>query len=83
MKSLAWNNAFMTEKGEQIHKTIVNRGFLDNTALGNGLVDTYGKYGSLNKACELFDTLLVHNIVSWKSLIAGFSRGNCTHEVFI
>ncbi|KAH7427070.1 hypothetical protein KP509_10G028900 [Ceratopteris richardii] len=40
--------------------------------IGNFVVDAYSKYGFFAKAQEVFDQLLVRDVVSWNSLIAGY-----------
>ncbi|KAH7279515.1 hypothetical protein KP509_37G022300 [Ceratopteris richardii] len=40
--------------------------------IGNFVVDAYSKYGFFAKAQEVFDQLVVRDVVSWNSLIAGY-----------
>ncbi|KAI5058791.1 hypothetical protein GOP47_0026961 [Adiantum capillus-veneris] len=64
------------EKGLEIHSEIARKGLIGNsTALGNALIDMYGKCGVLAKAQEVFDNLPVYDVVSWTALIAGY----CEH----
>ena len=59
-------------KGQEIHAEIIRRGLLANdTALGNALIDMYGKCGALPKAREVFDNLQVRNVITWGAIIAG------------
>ena len=60
-------------KGEYLHDEIERKGFLDkDLVLGNTLIDMYVKCGSLSKAREVFDKLLIRNVVSWNALIEGY-----------
>eukprot|EP00250_Pteridium_aquilinum_P018842 c24218_g11_i1 orf=1-1419(-) len=64
-----------TNKGRQVHSEIVRKGFLENDHfVGNALVDMYAKTGSLEDAQQVFDKLVVQNVVSWTALIAGYVK---------
>jgi pentatricopeptide repeat protein len=68
-------------KGKQIHDQVINRGMLEkNIALGNALVDMYGKCGVLLKAQEVLEELPMRDVVSWSSLIAGYAKHGQCHE---
>ncbi|KAI5062783.1 hypothetical protein GOP47_0023322 [Adiantum capillus-veneris] len=63
------------EKGKMIHLEIVRGGLLEKVgALGNALVDMYGKCGDLAMAQQVFDQLPMQDVVSWTALIAGYSQ---------
>ena len=63
------------DKGKQIHEEIVRKGLLGNdTMVGNALVDMYARFGTLPKAKEVLDELLVRDIVSWSMLIDGYTQ---------
>ena len=71
------------QKGEQIHKEIVNKGLLkNNIVLGNALLDMYAKCGMLAKAQEVIEELPLRNVVSWSALIAGYAQQEQDHEAF-
>ncbi|KAI5065527.1 hypothetical protein GOP47_0020222 [Adiantum capillus-veneris] len=62
------------KRGEILHAEVVRKGLLgEDVVLGNSLVDMYVKCGQLVKAQQVFDTLPSKNIVSWNTLIAGYS----------
>jgi pentatricopeptide repeat protein len=64
-----------TEKGEQIHEAVSNRGMLkDDLVLGNSLVDMYAKCGELEKAQGMLEELPFRNVISWNALIAGYAQ---------
>ena len=44
--------------------------------LGNTLVSFYTKCGALTKAKDVFDRLLVRDVVSWNALITGYANNN-------
>lgn len=71
--------------GRLIHDKINrNRVELD-IAVGNALVDCYGKCGSLEEAQKVFDNLSCRNVVSWASMISGYvqhGQGLLSYELF-
>ncbi|KAI5058831.1 hypothetical protein GOP47_0027001 [Adiantum capillus-veneris] len=69
------------EKGLGLHVEIESRGLLSkNIVLSNALVDMYGKCGMVAKAQEVFDRLSLHDVVSWNSLIGGYTSYECNEE---
>lgn len=63
------------DKGREIHVMIAGNGMLkEDLVVGNALLDMYAKCGLLGKVQEIFDNFLVRNVVSWNSLISGFSQ---------
>lgn len=58
--------------GKQIHGAIVRQGgSLSNVAVGNCLIDLYGKLDYLDYAFGVFLTMEELDIISWNSLISG------------
>ena len=71
----ACGNVGIPEKGKEVHAEIVREGMLANDSiLGNALVDMYAKCGILERAQKVFDKLLIRNVVSWTSLLAGYAQ---------
>ncbi|KAH7443629.1 hypothetical protein KP509_02G042700 [Ceratopteris richardii] len=74
-------------EGQKIHAEIDRKGFLNqDLAIGNMLVDMYAKCGALDKAEEVFDNILVRDVISWTALIAGLiehGNGDKALESFI
>ncbi|KAH7292140.1 hypothetical protein KP509_29G053300 [Ceratopteris richardii] len=60
-------------KGEVVHAKILELGLLRDAAIGNALVDMYAKFGQLLNAQQVFDILPNQNLVSWNTLLAGYS----------
>eukprot|EP00250_Pteridium_aquilinum_P019585 c24490_g17_i1 orf=1-861(-) len=61
--------------GGRVHMDIVQSGLLQkNVFVGNALVNMYAKCGVLEKAQEVFDQLVVRDVVSWNVLIAGYAQ---------
>ncbi|XP_057873023.2 pentatricopeptide repeat-containing protein At4g30700-like [Cryptomeria japonica] len=62
------------EQGMSIHKIIKDRRILSEVVVATALVDMYAKCGSIDKAAELFDTMLQRNVVTWNAMIAGYAQ---------
>ncbi|XP_057818471.2 pentatricopeptide repeat-containing protein At2g13600-like [Cryptomeria japonica] len=62
------------EQGMDIHQRIIESGFLSDIVVMNALIDMYAKCGSIHKACELFDKMPQRNVVSWNTMIAGYTQ---------
>ncbi|XP_024522676.1 pentatricopeptide repeat-containing protein At4g18520, chloroplastic-like isoform X1 [Selaginella moellendorffii] len=70
------------ETGRAFHADICRSGVECETQVGSKLVDLYSKSGMVSKAREVFDSLPERNLVTWTSLLAGYSREGRTREVF-
>ncbi|KAI5072970.1 hypothetical protein GOP47_0013076 [Adiantum capillus-veneris] len=67
--------------GQQIHIEIDRQGLTEiNPILGNSLIDMYMKCGLLSIAKEVFDRLLVKDVVSWTMLITGYAEQGYSEE---
>ncbi|KAI5080344.1 hypothetical protein GOP47_0005823 [Adiantum capillus-veneris] len=62
------------EKGREIHAEISNRRLDKDMLVGSSLVDMYSKCGALELAQEVFDNLSAYDVVSWTSLIGGYTN---------
>ncbi|KAJ7296567.1 hypothetical protein O6H91_Y115100 [Diphasiastrum complanatum] len=60
------------DKGRLVHLHILEIGLALDVSLVNTLVDMYSKYGSLDEACDIFENVLVKDVVTWNAMIAGF-----------
>ncbi|KAH6555448.1 hypothetical protein KP509_20G092100 [Ceratopteris richardii] len=62
-------------QGRWIHCQAESVGLLEqNKVVGNTLVDMYIKCGSITRAHEVFDRLPSRDVISWTSLIAGYTE---------
>ncbi|XP_057837431.2 pentatricopeptide repeat-containing protein At2g03880, mitochondrial-like [Cryptomeria japonica] len=62
------------EEGINIHRSIIEGGFLSDIRVGNALVDMYSKCAIIDKARQLFDRMPQRNVVSWTVMIAGYTQ---------
>ncbi|CAH9104185.1 unnamed protein product [Cuscuta europaea] len=60
--------------GIQIHCLVMKNGCLTNVYVGSSLVSLYSKCGSLEVAHNLFEEMPIKNVVSWTTVIHGFSQ---------
>eukprot|EP00250_Pteridium_aquilinum_P008334 c17860_g2_i1 orf=1063-3228(+) len=58
-------------QGEEIHSYAVACGFESDVAVGNALIDMYGRCGSLHWALLVFNRMPKRDIVTWSGLISG------------
>ncbi|KAH7434292.1 hypothetical protein KP509_06G009700 [Ceratopteris richardii] len=64
-----------SEKGKEIHGELDKQGLLEkDIALDNALVDMYAKCGQMNKAFTVLEKLPRRDVVTWNSLIAGYTN---------
>jgi pentatricopeptide repeat protein len=71
------------EAGKQIEAELIGRGLLDfgrNLVLGNALVDMYAKCDALESAEDAFGRLSVRDVVSWNSLLSGYTQCKRSEE---
>eukprot|EP01018_Ginkgo_biloba_P030112 Gb_36460 [translate_table: standard] len=68
------------EQGKQIHCQVVKAGFESDVFVGNALVHMYAKCGNVENARHIFDKMPEKNVVSWNTMIVGFSQHGCSSE---
>ncbi|XP_057837776.2 pentatricopeptide repeat-containing protein At5g27110-like [Cryptomeria japonica] len=64
----------IVEQGMNIHQSIMEGGFLSDIVIGNALVDMYAKFGSIDKARQLFDRMPERDVFSWTAMISGYAH---------
>lgn len=64
---------FDKEIGDSVYNQIIELGFESDLYVGNAVVDMYSRMGVLCRARQVFDEMPVRDLVSWNSLISGFS----------
>ncbi|MCO5611138.1 hypothetical protein L7F22_065388 [Adiantum nelumboides] len=76
----ACSSLLALEQGKHIHIQITQSGYEHNLFVANGLVDLYGKCGSIQEAQEIFNDMVVRDVVTWNAMIAGFAKSECGSE---
>ncbi|KAK7395161.1 hypothetical protein VNO78_15706 [Psophocarpus tetragonolobus] len=69
---LALSRTFVLPHGMQIHKELINSGFVLDNFISSSLVKMYGKCGHLEMAIEVFEQISKKTIVTWNSMISGY-----------
>lgn len=57
------------ELGRQLHGLVIKSQLASNVYVGNGLIEMYGKCGSLSDAKDVLAEMLERDCVSWNSMI--------------
>ncbi|KAH7672014.1 TPR-like protein [Dioscorea alata] len=65
---------------DAIHCFIVRRGFDADLFVSNGLITVYSKFDDLVSARKVFDEMPMRDIISWNSIISGYSQAGYHDE---
>eukprot|EP00250_Pteridium_aquilinum_P004355 c14572_g3_i1 orf=1-1437(+) len=66
------------DEGRKLHAAIVKKGLERNSLVGSSLVGMYAECGKLAEAQEMFEKLLVQDVILWTALISGYAdHGKC------
>ncbi|XP_061975048.1 pentatricopeptide repeat-containing protein At3g22690 [Populus nigra] len=77
--SACTKSAALTE-GFQVHGAIVKMGFERDMFVENSLIHFYGECGEIDCMRRVFDKMSERNVVSWTSLIGGYTKRGCYKE---
>lgn len=69
-----------TRNAKSIHCLIIKTGFDSSKPVNNALVDMYAKQGSLDCAMAVFNHMPDKDVVSWTSLVTGYSHNGSYEE---
>ncbi|KMT07460.1 hypothetical protein BVRB_6g150780 [Beta vulgaris subsp. vulgaris] len=67
----------LLNEGEKAHGCLLKLHFGVNTAVVNTLISFYFKFGRAESAQKLFDELLDRDVISWNSMISGYTSNGC------
>lgn len=70
------------EMGGTVHGIAMKLGLGSDTHVSNSLISMYGKCGHAGDAAQVFEMMPVRNLVSWNSMICGFSDNGLLQEGF-
>ena len=78
------SNTLVVSKGQEMDVVITNkRLFESNVIVGIALLNMYMKCGFLAEALNVFKRLPLQNIVSWTTLISGYTGNECGEDDLI
>ncbi|ESQ39242.1 hypothetical protein EUTSA_v10001720mg [Eutrema salsugineum] len=70
------------EAGVQLHSLLLKQGLDSNCILSTSLVDFYGKCGHVSEARQVFETVLVRDLVLWNALVSSYVLNGMIDEAF-
>ncbi|KAI5079221.1 hypothetical protein GOP47_0006892 [Adiantum capillus-veneris] len=74
-KLKACANSGAIDLGQLAHAEIIMKGLpIKGPLLGSAVVDLYAKCGLLQEAQEVFNALLVKDVIAWTALISGYAE---------
>ncbi|KAM0933704.1 putative tetratricopeptide-like helical domain superfamily, DYW domain-containing protein [Dioscorea sansibarensis] len=71
------------EHGKSVHEYASRNGLESNLFVANALMDMYAKCGNMEDARSVFDRTINKDIVSWNTLIAGYSKSSFPDEALV
>ncbi|KAF8401208.1 hypothetical protein HHK36_012137 [Tetracentron sinense] len=77
-------NTMVLVHGEQLHSLIRKHGFESDIFVASAMIDMYAKCSDMGSAKRVFDEMPERNLVSWNSMIVGFSQNKFyDHAVWV
>ena len=64
----------LVREGEQVHATVLVKGYCSNVFVDTNLINFYAVCGGVGKARYVFDVMSQRSVVSWNSMLAGYVR---------
>lgn len=68
------------QQGKWIHECIIRNGFESDIFVATSLIDMYANCGRMEKARQLFNKMSEKNVVSWNTMIAGYTHNGPIKE---
>lgn len=62
------------KRGKEIHAQVIKNGFAENLFTMTAVVNVYAKCRQIGDAYKMFDRMPLRDLVSWNTIIAGFSQ---------
>ncbi|PWA85668.1 tetratricopeptide repeat (TPR)-like superfamily protein [Artemisia annua] len=74
------NDSNSLKSSKSVHCMAVKTGFVGHVLVCNALMDMYAKRGELACAFEVFNNMEEKDVVSWTSLVTGYTHNNAHEE---
>ncbi|URD86803.1 Pentatricopeptide repeat-containing protein [Musa troglodytarum] len=71
------------ERGRRMHEELNQSGFELDAFISSAIVDMYAKCGCLESARDVFEQIPSKSVVSWNSIIGGYSSAGDSHSSLI
>lgn len=68
--------------GKMIHGLAIKMAYVSDVFVGNALIAMYGKCGSIEDALKVFECMPERNLVSWNSMMYGYSENGLSQESY-
>ncbi|KAJ0007706.1 hypothetical protein Pint_29737 [Pistacia integerrima] len=68
------------EEGRKIHEDAIRTNWETDVFVGAALIDMYAKCSCVESAREVFDKILVRDVVLWNSMIATYAQNGKPDE---
>lgn len=68
------------DSGRKLHGLLIKTEHKHDLILNNSLISMYAKCGEINHACSIFSHMASRDLVSWNSMIMGFSDHGLSNE---
>ncbi|OVA07506.1 Pentatricopeptide repeat [Macleaya cordata] len=68
------------QEGKDIHEHVIRTGWESDVFVGASLIDVYAKCGCVGDARQVFDKILVRDVVLWNSMLAAYSQNGHPDE---
>ncbi|KAJ8527760.1 hypothetical protein K7X08_015211 [Anisodus acutangulus] len=68
------------QQGYQVHGLVSRLGFEFDVFLGNSLITMYSRFGCVDAAKSVFESMLMKDVISWNSLISAFVQAGKLEE---
>ncbi|KAG8386673.1 hypothetical protein BUALT_Bualt03G0173500 [Buddleja alternifolia] len=70
------------KEGCQVHGLVLHLGFDFDVFLGNSIIAMYARFGCIDEARNLFNTMSEKDVVSWNSLIYGYVHAGRIEQAY-
>eukprot|EP01018_Ginkgo_biloba_P026789 Gb_37516 [translate_table: standard] len=68
------------KQGKQVHAHVIKTDFESDVLVGSVLIEMYAKCRSIDNARQVFDKMCDQDVVSWSTMIAGYTENEYSEE---